>query len=70
MKQHSIPEMDREDNTKFLCKKYILKFCQVTRKLHEVFYLKLVKVLSSLKCSKQLDREEGKDVTAIGKHLG
>ena len=62
--------MDREDNTKFLCKKYILKFFQVTHKLHEVFYLKLVKVLSSLKCSKQLDREEGKDVTAIGKHLG
>ena len=62
--------MDREDNTKVLCKKYILKFCQVTHKLHEVFYLKLVKVLSSLKCSKQLDREEGKDVTAIGKHLG
>lgn len=37
LKRTPIPEMDREDNTKFLCRKYILKFCQVTRELHEVF---------------------------------
>lgn len=47
MKQHSIPEMDREDNTKFLCRKYILKFYQVMCKPLQVFDLKLVKVKSN-----------------------
>lgn len=62
--------MEREDDTKFLCRKYTLKSCQAMCKPAKVFDLKLVKVTSSLKHPKELDWEEGKDLEAAGKYLG